>query len=203
MTSEQQVIEQLSQYWQKKARIQALSTYSVGAGITVSRLNEDDQLQEFHRKLRGLPSYMYLSGREQHLESIAHAYLGGKYPSGVKMQKRAVPVDVMDDADQRLLREVRRKIQKVIESRGYEIRDGIDQIIERLTELQDLQAEVERIDTILDALEQYKPEYAKIIRLHIIDRQPLEDITEQLNLSRPVFYRWRKKAVSEFDRLAK
>lgn len=53
VTNEQSVIEQLSQYRQKKARIQVLSNYSVGAGITVSRLNEDDQLQELHRKLRG------------------------------------------------------------------------------------------------------------------------------------------------------
>lgn len=202
MTTEQQVIEQLSQYLQKKARIQALSTYSVGAGITVSRLNEDDQLQELHRKLRGLPSYMYLSRHEQKLESVAHTYMS-RYPAGVKAQKYAVPVQVMDPEDTELLQELRNKVQKVIAARGYDVRDNIEKIMERLTELQDLQAEVSRIDAILDALEQYKPDYAKIIKLHIIDSQPLEKITAQLNLSRPVFYRWRKKAISEFERLAK
>ncbi|AWP28731.1 RNA polymerase subunit sigma-24 [Paenibacillus sp. Cedars] len=202
MTTEQQVIEQLSQYRQKKARIQALSTYSVGAGITVSRLNEDDQLQELHRKLRGLPSYMYLSGYEQKLENVAHAYMT-QYPAGVKSQMQAIPVQVLDPEDTELLQELRGKIQRVIAARGYEIREGIEEIIERLTELQNLQAEVERIEAVLDALEQYKPDYAKIIWLHIIDSNPWENVTEQLNLSRPVFYRWRKKAIAEYERLAK
>lgn len=202
MTTEQQVIEQLSQYRQKKARIQALSTYSVGAGLTVSRLNEDDQLQELHRRLRGLPSYMYLSAREQKLESIAHAYLGGKYPSGIKMQKRAVSVSVMDDEDQKLLRELRGKIQKVIEARGYDIRDGIDQIIERLTELQDLQAEIERIDTVLDAMEEFKPNYAKLLRMRFVDGVDPGEAAREFNIVRQTFYKWQQKAIEEFCRLA-
>lgn len=201
MTTEHQVIEQLSQYRQKKARIQALSTYSVGAGITVSRLNEDDQLQELHRRLRGLPSYMYLSAREQELESIAHAYLGGKYPSGIKMQKRAVSVDVMDDEDQKLLRELRGKIQKVIEARGYDIRDGIDQIIERLTELQDLQAEIERIDTILEAMEQYKPDYAKLLRLRYVEETSVCEVCRELAIVERTYKRWRQRALTEYIHL--
>lgn len=201
MTIEQQVIEQLSQYRQKKARIQALSTYSVGAGITVSRLNEDDQLQELHRKLRGLPSYMYLSGYEQKLEKVAHAYMT-RYPAGVKSQKKAIPVQVMDPEDTELLQELRRKIQKVIAARGYDIRNGIEEIMERLTELQDLQAEVNRIDTVLDALEQYKPDYAKLLRLHLIDGIPWDKATKELNISKDVFYRWRKKALTEYEKLA-
>lgn len=203
MTTEQQVIEQLSQYRQKKARIQALSTYSVGAGITVSRLNEDDQLQELHRKLRGLPSYMYLSAREQELESIAHAYLGGKYPSGIKMQKRAVSVDVMDDEDQKLLREVRGKIQKVIEARGYELRDGIDQIIERLTELQDLQAEIDRIDFLLSTLEAYRPNDAELLRLIYADGIEIPDIADKLQLTERTICRRRRVAESEYIQLAR
>ncbi|MGM1047616.1 MAG: RNA polymerase subunit sigma-24 [Bacillota bacterium] len=201
MTTEQHVIEQLSQYRQKKARIQALSTYSVGAGITVSRLNEDDQLQELHRKLRGLPSYMYLSKREQDLENVAHAYLT-RYPAGVKSQKQAVPAYVLDPDDTELLQEVRGKIQKVIEARGYDIRDGIEEIIERLTELQDLQAEVERIDTVMGALEQYKPDYAKLLRLHLIDGVAWDKAIRELSISKDVFYRWRKKALTEYEKLA-
>lgn len=202
MTSEQQVIEQLSQYRQKKARIQALSTYSVGAGITVSRLNEDDQLQELHQRLRGLPSYMYLSTREQKLETVAHAYLGGKYPSGIKMQKRAISVDVMDDEDRKLLREIRRKIQKVIEARGYDIRDGIDQIIERLTELQDLQEELDRIDTVLEALEQYKPEYADLLRLRYIQDVDVTETCKRLAVVEKTYFRWRRLALDEFIKLS-
>ncbi|MBX4145952.1 RNA polymerase subunit sigma-24 [Paenibacillus lautus] len=201
MTIEQQVIEQLSQYRQKKARIQALSTYSVGAGITVSRLNEDDQLQELHRRLRGLPSYMYLSGYEQKLENVAHAYMT-RYPVGVKAQKESIPAQVMDPEDTELLQELRRKIQKVIEARGYDIRNGIEEIMERLTELQDLQAEVNRIDTVLDALEQYKPDYAKLLRLHLIDGVPWDKATKELSISKDVFYRWRKKALTEYEKLA-
>lgn len=200
-TAEQRAIEQLSQYRQKQARIRVLSTYSVGAGITVSRLNEDDQLQELHARLRRLPSYMYLSKREQQLELVANAYMD-TYPSGITAQKRAVPVNVMDEEDRKLLQELRRKIQKVIEARGYDVRDDIDAVLDRLAELQDLQAEVNRVDTVLKALEQYKPDYAKIIWLHIIDKLPAEDVMEELSLSRPVFYRWRKKAISEYERLA-
>lgn len=74
------VIDQLSEYRQSLARIKVLSSYSVGAGITISRLNEDDHLQELHRKLRGRPSYMYLSKREQKLETAAHTHLT-EYPS--------------------------------------------------------------------------------------------------------------------------
>lgn len=196
-----QVIEQLSQYQQKKARIKALSTYSVGAGITVSRLSEDDQLQELHRKLRGLPSYMYLSGYEQKLENTAHAYLT-RYPAGVKSQQRAIPVNVMDPEDTELLRDLRNKIQKVIEARGYDIRDGIEEIMERLTELQDLQAEVNRIDTLMDALEQYKPDYAKLLRLHLIDGVSWDKAIRELNISKDVFYRWRKRALTEYEKLA-
>lgn len=202
MTTDHQVIEQLSQYRQKKARIQALSTYSVGSGITVSRLNEDDQLQELHRRLRGLPSYMYLSAREQELESIAHAYLGGKYPSGIKMQKRAVSVSVMDDEDQKLLRELRGKIQKVIEARGYDIRNGIEEIMERLTELQDLQAEIERIDFLLTTLEAYRPNDAELLRLVHLEGKEIDDVCTEISVSRRTFWRKLSEAEKEYTFLA-
>lgn len=202
MNTEQTAIEQLSQYRQKQARIQVLSTYSVGGGITVSRLNEDDQLQELHAKLRGLPSYMYLSGYEQKLEYVANAYMT-RYPAGVRAQQRAVPVDVMDEEDRELLHELRGKIAKVIAARGYEVRSDIDEILNRLTELQDLQAEVNRIDTVLKALEQYKPDYATILRSHIVDEEHWEPVAKRLGASKPVFYRWRKRALEEYERLAK
>lgn len=197
----QQVIDQLREYRQKLARIKVLSSHDVGAGITVSRLNEDDQLQELHRKLRGLPSYMYLSPYEQRLEQTAHAYLE-KYPAGIRAQKRAIPPRGVDAEDSHLLREIRGKIQKVIEARGYDVRDGIDEILERLAELQDLQAEVNRIDTVLDALEQYKPNFAKLLRVHLIDGAPWDEAIKELNISKDVFYRWRKSALREYEKLA-
>lgn len=198
--TEQQVIEQLSQYRRNQARIEVLSTYSVGAGITVSRLNEEDQLQELHAKLRGLPSYMYLNKHEQKLEQVANAYMTW-YPAGVVAQKRAVPVDVMDDEDRKLLQEVRNKIQRVIEARGYDMRSDIDEILDRLTELQDLQAEVNRIDTVLRALERYKPEYEKLLRLRYINEMPAGEVAKQLGIVRKTFDRWRNQAIEEYIRL--
>lgn len=199
-TAEQRAIEQLSQYRMKQARIQVLSSYSVGAGITVSRLNEDDQLQELHARLRRLPSYMYLSKREQQLELVANAYMD-TYPAGVAAQKRAVPVDVPDEEDRKLLQELRGKIQKVIQARGYDVRDDIDAVLDRLAELQDLQAEVNRIDTVLKALEQYKPDYAKLLRLRYIDGKSVLYTAEELYISRKTYDRWRERALKEFANL--
>lgn len=197
----QQAIEQLSQYRQMQARLQVLSTYSVGAGITVSRLNEDDQLQELHRKLRGLPSYMYLSRSELALESIAHAYLGGKYPSGLKSQKEAIPRVGADEEDTKRLQEIRTKIQKVIDARGWDVRDDIDEVLERLAEFQDLKAEIERIDKVLAALEQYKPEYARLLRLRYVEGLTQEKTAEAIGVNERTVRRREKEAEKEFVRL--
>jgi len=199
--TEHQVIEQLSRYRQMQARIQVLSTYSVGSGITVSRLNQDDQLQELHRRLRGLPSYMYISQREQRLESTAHAYLGGKYPVGVKSQYRAIPGAGYDDEDTKLLRELKSKISKVIAARGYEIRDDIDAVLDRLAELQDLQDEVNRIDTVLLALEKYKPHLADLLRKRYVEGYPINNIRVAMSISERTFFRWKEQAEAEFIKL--
>ncbi|QCT03306.1 RNA polymerase, sigma-24 subunit, ECF subfamily [Paenibacillus algicola] len=200
--NEQQMIEQLSQYRQKKARIQVLSSYSVGAGITVSRLNGDDQLQELHRRLRGLPSYMYLSGYEQKLENAAHAYMT-RYPAGVKSQKQAVPVQAMDPEDEQLLRELRNKIQKVIEARGYDVRDDVDEVLERLAELQDLQAEVEQVETVLEAMDTYEPDFANILRLQYLEGKSAGEVQTEMNLSRRTYWRKISAAEMEYKRLAR
>lgn len=201
-TAEQRAIEQLSSYRQKQARIQVLSTYSVGAGITVSRLNEDDQLQELHARLRRLPSYLYLSKREQKLELVANAYIE-TYPAGITAQKRAVPVDVMDEEDRRLLLELRRKIQKVIEARGYDVRDDIDAVLDRLAELQDLQTDVNRVDAVLKALEQYKPDCAQLLRYVYVEGLGTEDLAEKLDLSESTIGRRIRAAKREYEFLAR
>lgn len=198
--TEQEVIEQLTTYRQKQARIEVLATYSVGAGITVSRLNEDDQLQELHRRLRGLPSYMYLSKKEQELETVAHAYLG-RYPAGTRSQLSSVPTNGADPDDDQLLRELRAKIQKVIESRAGQV-DDFDAVLDRLAELQDLRADVERVDTVMRALEKYKPEYAKLLRLRYIEKLEIGVLTETMQISRRTFERMRPKAIIEFARLS-
>ena len=147
-----------------------------------------------------MPSYLYLSKREQELETVAHIYLS-RYPAGVKAQKQAIPAYVPDPEDTELLQELRRKIQKVIAARGYDVREGIDEIIERLTELQDLQAEVKQIDTVLAALEQYKPEYARLIMLKYIQEMDVIETCRRLAIAEKTYYRWRRHALNEFIKL--
>lgn len=199
--TEQEVIEQLSRYRELQARIQVLSTYSVGAGITVSRLSQDDQLQELHRRLRGLPSYMYLSEKEQRLETTAHAYLR-RYPAGIRSQLYEVPLQGADAEDEKMLQELRKKIKKVFESRGYDMRDDIDAVLDRLVELQDLQDEVSRIDTVLAALERYKPEYARLLRLRYVEGKQTEVAAKELGIVRQTLHRWEPKAIKTFIQLA-
>ena len=198
--NEQQAIELLSQYRQKQARLQVLSSYSVGAGITISRLNEDDHLQELHRRLRGLPSYMYLSKREQQLETVAHAYLE-RYPAGTRAQLAAVPREGADEEDEKLLRELRVKIRKVIAARGWDVRDDIDEVLNRLAEYQDLRAEIDRVDTVLAALEQYKPDLARVLRLRYVEGLTQERSAVELGISIKTERRREKRAISEFVRL--
>jgi len=196
------IIEQLKNYKRICARIQVLSTYSVGMGITISRLNEDDQLQELHRKLRGLPSYMYLNKHEQELEMTAHAYLT-RYPAGTRAQLAAIPKTGANEEDEKKLKEIRKKIRKVIEARGWNWPDDVfDKVIERVTELQDLLEQKKRIDTAMTALESYKPEYAKLLRRVYIDDMPVEDVAEEMGIGERTFWRWKTKAEKEFTKLA-
>jgi DNA-directed RNA polymerase specialized sigma24 family protein len=199
LTSDQQVIEQLTSYRQKLARIQVLSSYHIGNGITVSRLNEDDQLQELHRKLKSMPSYMYLTKREQQLEQTAHAYLT-HYPVGTRAQKRAIPVNVMDEEDAKLLQEIRDKIQKVIDSRGCHV-DDLDEVLERVAELQDLQVEVEHIESVLEALEGYKPDYAKLLQLRYGRGFYRFTVCAEMHISDRTYTRRHKKALEEYAKL--
>jgi predicted DNA-binding protein (UPF0251 family) len=199
--TEQQAIELLSNYRQKQARLQVLSSYSVGAGITISRLNEDDHLQELHRKLRGLPSYMYLSKREQQLESVAHAYLE-RYPAGTRAQLAAVPREGADAEDEKLLNELRAKIRKVIAARGWDIRDDIDAVLDRLAEYQDLKAEIERVDTVLQALERYKPDLARVLRLTYVEGKSWSEAAAEMSISSAAYYRRKREALEKFAELA-
>ncbi|MNW40399.1 hypothetical protein D3C74_175130 [compost metagenome] len=201
-TVELTAIEQLSQYRQKQARIQVLSTYSVGAGITVSRLNEDDQLQELHAKLRKLPSYKYLSGHEQKLEQAANAYMT-HYPSGIKAQQRAIrQINPVGEDNSQLITELYTKISKVVETRVGR-RNDVDEIINRLAELQDLQADIQRLDFILDRLQEYKPYDATLLRYIYVDGLEQKELSDKLQVTEKTVGRRRKRAEAEYTRLAK
>jgi hypothetical protein len=198
--TEQQVIDRLSSYRAKQARIQALGSYSVGSGMMISRLSEEDQLQQLHRRLRGLPSYMYLSKRDQELEATAHAYLT-YYPAGVRAQRNAIPDIGAYQEDDELLQELRAKIAKVIDARGG-CKYDLDEVLERLSELQDLQAEVKRMDDLLSALGEYKPDYSRILRQDLINGQNWSEVAKDMALSKSVYFRWKKRAISAFIKLA-
>lgn len=193
-------IERLSKYRQHQARIRVLSTYHVGCGLMLASIGEEDELQQLHKRLRGLPSYMYLSQHEQDIEMAARVNLE-RYPSGLRAQLAAVPEEGNDAEETELLDELRRKIRRIIKARGGERRD-IDDVIERLTEMQDLQAEIERLDLILSQLETYRPDAAKLLRVHYVEGKAPDEAASELGIVRQTFYTWRKEAAAEFDRLA-
>lgn len=200
MDNEAITISRLIDYKRMTARIKVLENYSIGNGITVSRLNQDDQLQELHHRLRKMPSYMYLGKLEQKIEATAHAYLTN-YPAGIKSQLAAIPHKGADAEDDKLLRELRGKIKKVMDARNWEMND-MDAVLERVAELQDLQAEVKRIDSVLEALEDYKPEYAKLLRLRYINGLNAQETAYELGVADRTFRKWRVMAEQAFMSLA-
>ncbi|HIW31282.1 MAG TPA: RNA polymerase subunit sigma-24 [Candidatus Paenibacillus intestinavium] len=199
--TDRDVIEKLRNYNRLVARKEVLETYSVGGGITVSRLNQDDHLQELHGKLRGLPSHMYLSLREQRLEKIAGERFEW-FPAGVKSQLRAVPEHGTNAEDTKLLKELKDKIAKVVAARGYDVRDDLDLVLERVAELQYLQEEISRIDTLLHALGTYRPEQANILRLIYVEGKEAIDIRNEFEISARTFSRRRSEAEREYMILA-
>ncbi|MBG9737104.1 RNA polymerase subunit sigma-24 [Paenibacillus alvei] len=199
-TVEQKVIEQLAGYRDIIGRLRVLETYSVGNGITVSRLNQDDHLQELHTKLRRMPSYMYLSQKEQRLEAAAHAYLE-RYPTGTKAQLRAVQdCEPVDEEDEAMLEELQKRIAKVIEARTG-TPEGFEAILAQLAEYQDLLAEKQQIDAVLDVLERDTFHLAKLLRLRYIEALPAGEVADQLGVVRRTFDRWRASAIAKYGKL--
>ncbi|AQT84300.1 RNA polymerase sigma factor, sigma-70 family [Paenibacillus larvae subsp. larvae] len=197
---EQQVIEQLTGYRDIVGRLRVLETYSVGNGITVSRLNEDDHLQELHQKLRGLPSYMYLTQYEQKLETAANAYLAS-HPAGTKAQLRAVQnCNPLDEEDAKNLRDLQNKIRKVIKARTGVV-DGYEAILEQLAEYQDLKAEKEKIDRVLEVMGQQESHLADLLRLRYIEGLPVVEVAAELGVVRRTLGRWRVQAIETYSKL--
>ncbi|UUZ80651.1 DUF1492 domain-containing protein [Paenibacillus sp. P26] len=192
-------IERLQSYKRNEARIKVLNNYSVGGGVYLSTLSRDDNLQSLHRQLKGLPSYMYLTEKEQRLETVAHAYLKS-YPVGTRAQLEAVPWKGADAEDEKQLRHLRAKIKKVMEARGMQSSD-FDSVIQRISELEDLVRENKRIDEALEALAGYKPEYVSLLRLRYVDGLEVDDIAHEMSIDRSTVYRRLKKAEEEYEKI--
>jgi Protein of unknown function (DUF1492) len=200
-TIEQRVIEQLTGYRDIVGRLRVLENYSVGNGITVSRLNQDDHLQELHSKLRRMPSYMYLSAKEQRLEAAAHAYLD-RYPTGTKAQLKAVQdCEPADEEDGLMLEELQRRIVKVIEARTG-TPEGFEAILAQLAEYQDLQAEKQRIDAVLNEIKEISNTLAELLRLRYIENETVSSVCGSLSIAEKTYFRWRVKAVNAYAKLA-
>ncbi|MCL6460011.1 MAG: RNA polymerase subunit sigma-24 [Gorillibacterium sp.] len=198
--SEQAAIQQLQEYKRIVGRIKVLERQSVGMGYTVSAISHDDQLQELHKQLRGLPSYMYLSAREQELETAAHAYLD-RYPAGIRSQYREVAgLSSGDPEDEQRLRDLTQRIRKVLEAR-IGTSDGYEEILERMCELQELEVQKEYIDNALNVLDDMYPGYGRLLRLRYLDDQDIGGILQELNIARRTFDRWRPQALIEYGRL--
>ncbi|CDN45367.1 MULTISPECIES: hypothetical protein [Paenibacillus] len=177
----------------------ALGNYSIGGGMTVSRLNQEDQLQDLHKRLRPMPSYMYLNAHEQKLETVAHAYLD-KYPAGTKAQLAAIPKKGADLEDDRLLRELRGKVEKVVEARAGRQGD-YDAVIERMTKLQALLEEKEQTDEAVRLVEEERDGFGQLIRLYYLEQRTADSAAIALCVSRPTFFRWKPQAARMFLRV--
>lgn len=200
--SEQMVIDELTRYKDITGRIKVLETYSWSGGLLLKTINEDDRLQELHRKLRGMKSYMYLNKREQDIETVAHAYLT-RYPAGTKAQLNEVrQCRSLDPEDEKLLRELEGKIRKVIEARGNNTLDNMQELLEQMSELQDLQLERDRIDSILSIMDGRHKHLADLLRYHYVDGMMWDEAAKALNITKNIFYKWRPIAIEKYAFLA-
>lgn len=198
MTYEQHALDQLSAYKRLLKRIRILETYPVTGGILLKTIVGDDRLQELHSKLRGLPSYMYLTEREQRLEATAHAYLT-RYPTGTRAQLREVrSCTAMDREDEKLIKELAGKIQNVIDARGGGQVDVFDEVLERISELQELEEQKQYFESTVEALE---GKYGQILRLQYIEFKKPLDIADEMGVSLPTLYKWRRQALAAYGEL--
>ncbi|WP_130606264.1 RNA polymerase subunit sigma-24 [Cohnella abietis] len=197
---EQGIIDQLNGYKRLCGRIKVLEKQSVGMGYQINAF-DGDKLQQLHAKLDGMPSYMYLNKKEQHLETIAHAYLE-HYPAGTKSQLNEIRdqrgVDVDDRKD---LKDLARRVEKVREARLGTL-EGIDAIIEKEAQLRDLMDQRDAISTILETMGEENPQYSKLLASRYIDGKDVWTVASSLGISRRTFDRWRAKSLEEYAILA-
>jgi hypothetical protein len=197
---EQIVIDQLRGYKRIAARMKILEKQPAGYGMSIGSLYADDNLQALHTELRKMPSYMYLNAREQLIESTAHRYLT-KYPYGVKAQHNEVrQLQGEDEEDEGHLRDLQRQIKKVIVARTGTA-DDYEAVLERISELQELEQRKQLIDHALDTLGEYKPQYCILLKLRYIDNVAIDEIVEKMNISSRSYERMRPEALKEFAKL--
>lgn len=105
----------------------------------------------------------------------------------------------MESAEQRAIEQLSSYRQKqarikVIKKYSADVGNEDDKV-------QELRADLDRIDTALKALEEYKPDYAMLLRLRYIDGWKVEDAAAEMYISVKTFYRWRVRAVEEFSKV--
>ncbi len=199
--TEKKVIQQLTNYRDILGRLKVLDNYSVGVGITISRLSDDDHLQQLHRQLKGVPSYMYLNKRELQLEQVATAHLE-RYPAGLKSQFSEVRnLHSHNDKDEGMLRELQGKIKKIVEARTGTA-EGIDGVIERMSEYQDLQIERDRVDAVLNVMRENNSNLEQLLLLRYVQEYHMNEVSKQMGIVLRTYYRWHDKAIIEFGKLS-
>lgn len=198
---EESAIEELKSYKGIQGRVKVIERYPIGNGMYLDSNNKDDKLQDLHKQLKGVPSYMYLNGHEQGIEQTAFEYMT-KFPLGTRSQKQAVrSIPTVDEEDDKRLGTLQRKIQKVIDVRRGDA-EGFKGVVERLTEMQGLQDRLDRIDHILDVMDDYKPHLARLLKLRYVEDNTVEHTANEMSISRKTFDRWRQKAIEEYTILS-
>ncbi|EJW16984.1 RNA polymerase subunit sigma-24 [Paenibacillus alvei] len=196
--TEQHALDQLLAYKRLLTRIRVIETYPVTGGILLKTIASDDRLQELHSKLKGLPSYMYLTKHEQRLEQTAHAYLS-RYPVGTRAQLNEVRSCKGADAeDEKLLKELARKIQNVIDARGGGQVDDFEGVLERISELQELESQKKYFESTLETL---GGKYGRILCMQYVEFKEPMDIADEMGVSLPTMYKWRRQALQAYGKL--
>ncbi len=197
---ERQVLRQLSDYRRNIARMRILEKTPIGYGMSLDAFNDDDKLQDLHRKLKSMPTYMYLTEDEQDLRFLAAVYMRKKRIGTKSQLYDARRLFSNDPEVQRQLEKIGDKIEKVLDTRsGYsESYEGLDGVVQRISELQDLQRENEQIDLVLNTLDWYKPNYGRLLKLRYVEGCKVENIAKEFHISEKTYERWRPKAILKY-----
>lgn len=199
--AEQVVIDQLKNYRRLVGKIETLSRYPIGFGMSILSTNEDDRLQELHHILRGMPSNVYLNKSERELEAVAIAYLTN-FPLGTRSQIHEIKnIHAVDEEDDKKLKLLAYKISNVLDARG---RDGFTHkdYVKRISELQELHEEKQIIDNTLEVMEGYEPSYAVLLRKQYLEGGKVAEVALDLGISRKTYDRRRYRALMEYAHLA-
>lgn len=198
---EELVIEELAEYKKLSNRLRILNKQSIGMGMSMEFTNPDDKLKDLHNRLKPLKSYMYLTKKEQALETIAHAYLP-RYALGTKAQLNDIRGLVgNDDEDDKLLRDLERKVEKVYDARHGEV-DGYEAVLSRMVEMQEIQDKLSHVESIFDIMDEKKSHYVLLLKMRFIEKEEIEQVMHELNTSRAVFFRWRTLAINQYAALS-